>query len=581
MSADPEPPADAEPGAPADAQPELPAPGAPAPGAQADAQPAVAPEVVSNRWERRSLAGFGVAAAVYLTPILAGFFAALILAAALPSPRTILGRLVWWVVLLAGPTAVFYVADRFVKRWLPLAALLRMTLVFPDRAPDRMAVARKAGNTRDLARRLEEAKAHGVHDDPTEAAERILALASALNVHDRATRGHSERVRVLTDMMADELKLSPEDREHLRWSALLHDIGKLGVHPDILNKPSGLSDEEFEQIRSHPLEGALIARPLAAWLGPWANTIAEHHERYDGSGYPKALRGEEISLGGRIVAVADSYEVITAVRSYKKAASPKEGREELARCAGTHFDPDVVRAFLQISIGKLRRAGGVLSFFGTAFGQRGGNLARRAVSTGHSVAAGVVAVAALSVASVQHGAFGGPITQVGGQGGPNLILDGSFDKPDVCPNGYTTFSNPGPMGSWRVGLTSVDLICGLWVSASGHQSVDMSGSPGPGMLSQAVSTAVGQHYTLSWDEAANPSCGQAVKTLDVFWNGRLVDVSTFDDTGHSYQSMGWVQHSVTVTASGPDTVVAFSDATPDRSDCGAALDDVSLVPSGA
>jgi hypothetical protein len=371
---------------------------------------APSPSVAPNRWEAQSVLGFGLAAAVFVVPILLGFLAAVVLASALPSPRTVTGRLLWWLALIALPPAVFYVTDRVVKRWLPLAALLRMTMVFPDKAPTRMAVARKVGSTKALARRLDDAKATGAGEDVTQAAERILALATALNLHDRRTRGHSERVRTLADMIGEQMELTQADRERLRWSSLLHDVGKLTVHPEVLNKPGKLSDEEFAEIRNHPLEGAKLAAPLADWLGPWAGTIAEHHEKFDGSGYPRGLAGSDISLGGRIVAVADSYEVITAVRSYKTAASPEEARTELAACAGAHFDPDVVRAFLQISIGKLRRTGGLLAWFGAVFGPRASAASRRVATVGHAAATSAVVVLAASVAAVQQNAFGGPIS---------------------------------------------------------------------------------------------------------------------------------------------------------------------------
>jgi putative nucleotidyltransferase with HDIG domain len=197
------------------------------------------------------------------------------------------------------------------------------------------------------------------------AAEKILALAGALNAHDRLTRGHGERVRVLTDLIADELDLPTHDRDRLRWSALLHDIGKLAVHPDILNKPGKLNDDEWEVIKKHPLEGAKLTAPLAGWLGQWANTIAEHHEKFDGTGYPYGLKGDQISLGGRIVAVADCYDTMTNVRTYKSSMSPKAARAELAACAGTHFDPKVVRAFLDVSIGRLRPVAGPLAWLGS------------------------------------------------------------------------------------------------------------------------------------------------------------------------------------------------------------------------
>ncbi len=106
-------------------------------------------------------------------------------------------------------------------------------------------------------------------------------------------------------------------------------------------------------------------RSVGGWLGEWANTIAEHHEKYDGSGYPYGLKGDEISLGGRIVAVADCYDTMTTVRSYKTAMSPKAARAELAACAGSQFDPRVVRAFLDVSIGRLRPVAGPLAWLGS------------------------------------------------------------------------------------------------------------------------------------------------------------------------------------------------------------------------
>ena len=162
-------------------------------------------------------------------------------------------------------------------------------------------------------------------------------------------------------MIADELELTDDARDRLRWSSLLHDIGKLTVHPDILNKPGKPNAEEWIALQRHPLEGAKLTAPLMPWLGEWALAVEQHHEKYDGSGYPYGLAGEQISYGARIVAVADVFETMTAKRSYKDAISPALARAELTRCAGAHFDADVVRAFLNISLGRLRWAAGPAS----------------------------------------------------------------------------------------------------------------------------------------------------------------------------------------------------------------------------
>ncbi len=392
-------------------------------------------DTAGNRWRGRPILSRLVSVAVFATPIALSIVSATITAHVLPEPHGV-GRTVgWWVVVLTVPTIVLVVTDRFARKALPLAVLLKMTMVFPDHAPKRLGVARKTGNTRDLARRVDEAKAHGIEDEPVLAAEKILALAGALNAHDRLTRGHGERVRAFTDLIADELDLPHEDRDRLRWSALLHDIGKLAVHPHILNKPDKLDDEEWEVMRDHPLEGAKLTAPLAGWLGAWANTIAEHHEKYDGSGYPYGLTGEEISLGGRIVAVADCYDTMTAARSYKRAMTPEAARTELAACAGTHFDPRVVRAFLDVSIGRLRPVAGPLSWLGSLpfvsnvprVGQLASALGRVGAAT--AVVGGAVTVG--TVVSTSHA----PVPHHGAQVALTL---GNTNRRATRTNGSTT-----------------------------------------------------------------------------------------------------------------------------------------------
>jgi hypothetical protein len=307
----------------------------------------------------------------------------------------VVGFAIWWLATLAFCAVVFFATERVARRVLPLAVLLKMGMAFPGRAPKRLAVARRAGSVHDLHRQVQEARTRGLADEPTVAAEKIVTLAATLSAHDRTTRGHAERVRALTDMIAEELNLPPHHRDRLRWSSLLHDIGKLAVHPDILNKDGALSAEEWEIIRRHPLEGARLTAPIAPWLGEWANTIAEHHERFDGRGYPYGLSGRGISLGGRIVAVADSYDVMTSMRSYKKPMAPDKARQELAACAGTQFDPEVVRAFLAVSVWRLRLAA-PFSWFGSLWSTKVvGAVARISTVTGHSVIAGAVAGAGI------------------------------------------------------------------------------------------------------------------------------------------------------------------------------------------
>src|SRR5581483_7050956 len=132
--------------------------------------------------------------------------------------------------------------------------------------------------------------------------------------HDRKTRGHSERVRLYCDLIGTELGLSEAERGRLRWVGLLHDIGKLEIAADVLNKPGKLSGGEWETVRAHPDLGTKLAAPLADWLGPWFAGIRDHHEHFNGSGYPRGLAGEHISMAGRTVAVVDAFETMTAAR---------------------------------------------------------------------------------------------------------------------------------------------------------------------------------------------------------------------------------------------------------------------------
>ncbi len=345
----------------------------------------------SERWKDRRVLSAALGISIACFPVACSVGGALLVQRVFAAPDTLAPFALWWLGILAFCTLVFFATERLARRMLPLAVLLKMGMAFPGRAPQRLAVARRAGSVRDLHRRVEEARTRGLADEPTVAAEKIVTLAATLSAHDRTTRGHAERVRALTDMIAEELHLPQVHRDRLRWSSLLHDIGKLAVHPDVLNKTGKLTDEEWEVIRRHPLEGARLTAPIAPWLGPWANTIVEHHERFDGGGYPFGVSGRHISLGGRIVAVADSYDVMTSARSYKKPIGPEKARQELTECAGTQFDPDVVRAFLAVSVWRLRLAAPFSWLASASSAKAVAVVARVSSVTGHSVAAGVAA----------------------------------------------------------------------------------------------------------------------------------------------------------------------------------------------
>ena len=147
--------------------------------------------------------------------------------------------------------------ERLTRRLLPLAALLKLSMLFPDRAPSRFKIARKAVSTKTLEKELEQPQA----GTAASAAELVLSLITALTAHDRRTRGHSERVRLFAELLGEQLRLPREARDRLRWASLLHDIGKLQVAVEILNKPSKLSSTEFDLIAQHPADGRATARP--------------------------------------------------------------------------------------------------------------------------------------------------------------------------------------------------------------------------------------------------------------------------------------------------------------------------------
>jgi PAS domain-containing protein len=326
-----------------------------------------ATDVRQRRWAAHPWQARGLRLLVYLLPIL-GSLGVVHLATSLTGVPTssLTVFLAWWFaisLLATGVVSVIYAASR---RLMPLGALLELSLVFPDEAPSRFQLALRTGTVDDLQERLQRMREANEELSAQEAAEILLQLVAALDDHDKITRGHAERVRAYSYSLGKQLHLADDDLDRLNWAALLHDIGKLEVSTEILNKNGKPTDEEWEQLRLHPIYGEALVELLREWLGQWTEAVGYHHERWDGKGYPRGIAGGQIPLAGRIVAIADVFDVITSARSYKEPATATEAREEIARCAGSQFDPRLVRAFVNISLGRMRLVMGPLSWLSHA-----------------------------------------------------------------------------------------------------------------------------------------------------------------------------------------------------------------------
>lgn len=186
------------------------------------------------------------------------------------------------------------------------------------------------------------------------------ALASAIDAKDEYTRGHSSRVADYAEMLAKEAGLSEDECQEVFFAGLLHDVGKIGVRDDIINKKGKLTPEEYEEMKRHPAIGQQILSTISE--SPYLNIGAHyHHERYAGGGYPEGLGGEEIPEVARILAVADAYDAMTSRRSYRDTMPQEKVREEIEKGAGTQFDPkyaSIMLRFIDADTGYQLREGG-------------------------------------------------------------------------------------------------------------------------------------------------------------------------------------------------------------------------------
>lgn len=186
---------------------------------------------------------------------------------------------------------------------------------------------------------------HALHESIyTTLTDTLVSLVSTIEARDPYTRDHSQRVTQWAVRIAQNMGFNKEDLDMLRFAGYLHDIGKIGIRDSILMKPSRLTEEEASVIRTHPIIGERIVKPLGL-LPLERSVIRHHHERWDGKGYPDGLKGPQIPLPARILAVADGFDAMTSDRVYRHSRPPEEALREIERLAGTQFDKDVVAAF--------------------------------------------------------------------------------------------------------------------------------------------------------------------------------------------------------------------------------------------
>jgi putative nucleotidyltransferase with HDIG domain len=177
----------------------------------------------------------------------------------------------------------------------------------------------------------------------------LEALVAALDAREHETQAHSKRVSEYTLYLAREMSVDATQLDIIRRGAMLHDIGKIGISDSILLKPGKLTDEEWVDMQKHPQIGYWILDGIEA-LKPASDVVLSHHEKYDGTGYPKKLNGGHIPLGSRIFSVTDCLDVMTSNRPYRKASSYEDARAEIAQFSGTQFDPEVVKYFLRVPL---------------------------------------------------------------------------------------------------------------------------------------------------------------------------------------------------------------------------------------
>jgi putative nucleotidyltransferase with HDIG domain len=219
-------------------------------------------------------------------------------------------------------------------------------LLKPFEREQLLAMVRRALETRRLAARTEQLR-HAMTELERSYDVTLEALGNALDLKDAETEGHSKRVTAFTIAIARAMSLSGEDIKIIARGSFLHDIGKIAIPDAILRKPGALTPEETEIMREHCFRGYQMLKRIP-FLSRAAEIVYSHQEKYDGTGYPRGLRGEEIPMGARIFSIADTLDAITSDRPYRAAQSISAAREEIMRWSGRQFDPEVVRHFMDM-----------------------------------------------------------------------------------------------------------------------------------------------------------------------------------------------------------------------------------------
>lgn len=230
--------------------------------------------------------------------------------------------------------------------------------IFPDKAKDELELIKSADDALYRAKFFNKNRVEtytsilddlkkNIDDKDIELVTSIKTLISIINAKDRYTYSHVERVVIYSRLLADKLKLSEIDKSNLIYGAYMHDIGKINIPKEILVKRMKLEKDEWEELKQHPDNGVEIIKSVESLKGV-IPLIKHHHERYDGKGYPNGLTGKEIPYLARVLTVVDSFDAMTSNRPYNRRKSYEEGIEELRKCSGAQFDPEIAKAFIEV-----------------------------------------------------------------------------------------------------------------------------------------------------------------------------------------------------------------------------------------